>query len=295
MEQKKLPFVGRVAFFKGARSVREEQRSEGGEVMKEPVWLEKQKAFILDMDGTIYLGDQLFGYTRSFLQNLIDMGLEYYFFTNNSSKALSSYSEKLRRMNLPFQEDHLMNATQVMIQYLNKKGVQNIFTVGTQALQKELEAAGLIQSSNPELVVLGFDTELDYEKVRKACHWVRNGVPILGVNPDLNCPTEEGMIPDCGSIGALITASTGCKIEYIGKPHFATYDFVWKRTGLVQEEITWIGDRLYTDIAITQGTNSHSILVLSGESSEKDAENSKYHPDLIVTNLEELDQLLKKL
>lgn len=273
----------------------EEQRSEGGETMMELTWLEKQKAFILDMDGTIYLGDKLFSYTRSFLQTLLDKGMEYYFFTNNSSKALSSYSEKLRRMNLPFQEDHLMNATQVMIQHLSKKGVRNIFTVGTQALQKELEGAGLKHSSNPELVVLGFDTELDYEKVRKACHWVRNGVPILGINPDLNCPTEEGMIPDCGSIGALITASTGCAIEYIGKPHFATYDFVWKRTGLVQEELTWIGDRLYTDIAVTQGTNSHSILVLSGESSEKDAENSVHQPDLMVTNLEELDQLLKKL
>jgi len=261
--------------------------------MQKPHWLRSVKAFVLDMDGTIYLGDRLFSFTVDFLETLNVLGKSYYFFTNNSSKPLSAYVDRLLKMGVPFQKHQLMNATQVVMQHLREEGVRNVFLIGTRGLQEEFVRAGFHFEQNPERVVVGFDTELDYEKVRVACDWIRAGVPVLGINPDLNCPTEEGMIPDCGSIGAMIEAATGAKIAYFGKPNRKTFDYVLQRSNLMEEEIVWVGDRLYTDIAITQGSKAHSILVLSGESRLKDLANSLHHPDLVVENLEELKTYLK--
>lgn len=261
--------------------------------MQIPSWLNSAKAFVLDMDGTIYLGERLFPYTRDFLTRLDQLGKEYYFFTNNSSKPLSAYHKKLSEMGIPYKKHHLMNATEVVIHHLQKTGVKNLYVVGTQALKQEFALQGFCVDQKPECVIVGFDTELDYIKVRIACDWIRGGVPVLGINPDRNCPIEGGMIPDCGSIGAMIETSTGVKIEYFGKPHKHTYDFVLERTGVLEEDVVWIGDRLYTDIAITQNREAHSILVLSGESTAADAASSNFCPDWIVKTLEELANHLK--
>ncbi len=261
--------------------------------MQIPSWLNSVKAFVLDMDGTIYLGERLFPYTHDFLKRLEKLGKEYYFFTNNSSKPLTAYHKKLSGMGIPYKEHHLMNATEVVLHYLQSIGVKSLYVVGTQALKQEFAIHGFDVNQKPEYVIVGFDTELDYDKVRIACDWIRSGVPVLGINPDRNCPIEGGMIPDCGSIGAMIETSTGVKIEYFGKPHKYTYDFVLERTGVREEDVVWIGDRLYTDIAITQNKKAHSILVLSGESTVEETANSSFRPDWIVKNLEELTDQLK--
>lgn len=265
----------------------------GGILLKIPQWLSSAKAFVLDMDGTIYLGERLFPFTLDFLKTLREQEKSYYFFTNNSSKALNAYITKLEKMGVPFQKQHLMNATQVLIEHLQADGIQNVYVLGTAALQIEFTQAGFSLEKAPERVIVGFDTELNYEKVRIACDWIRSGIPVLGINPDLNCPVEGGMIPDCGSIGALIEASTGAKIEYFGKPHRKTYDYVLQRSHLREEDVAWVGDRLYTDIAVTKNTKSHSILVLSGESRRGDLAKSLYQPDFVVEDLHELNTYLK--
>jgi len=285
----------RAAFLKDSISVASKKEPKGGEAMQMPIWLKSTKAFILDMDGTIYLGERLFPYTLGFLSTLEQLGKEYYFFTNNSSKPLAAYHEKLVGMGVPFKKHHLMNASEVMIKHLQDQGIRDLFIVGTRVLRQEFISKGFLVDQKPECVLVGFDTELDYEKVRVACDWIRAGVPVLGINPDLNCPVEGGMIPDCGSIGAMIESSTGVKIEYFGKPHTHTYDFVLERAGVREEEVVWIGDRLYTDIAITQNKKAHSILVLSGESTSIDIKNSRYRPDWIVPSLEELSSQLRLL
>ena len=261
--------------------------------MKKPQWLNSAKAFVLDMDGTIYLGEHLFPFTLEFLRTLREREKSYYFFTNNSSKALNAYEKKLEKMGVPFQKPQLMNATQVMIKHLQADGIKNVFLLGTSALRAEFSQAGFSFEKEPDRVIVGFDTELNYEKVRIACDWIRAGVPVVGINPDLNCPVEGGMIPDCGSIGAMIEASTGAKIEYFGKPNRKTFDYVLQNSLLLEEDLVWVGDRLYTDIAVTKNSKSHSILVLSGESKRADLHTGLYHPDLIVEDLQELSTLLK--
>lgn len=255
---------------------------------------EKIKCFILDMDGTIYLGNELFPFTKDFLKKVEDTGREYYFFTNNSSKSQQAYIEKLARLGIQIKKEQMMISSHVIIKYLKEYyDKKSIYVVGTPSLIQEFESFDMnLTEEDPDIVVLGFDTTLTYEKLSKACHYIRNGCTYFGINPDRNCPMEGGtFIPDCGSMAKLIEASTGKFPEFFGKPSKHTLDYIIKETGYQPEEIAIVGDRLYTDIAVADGSDVTSILVLSGESTREDVEKSDVKPDVVVENLVEICEL----
>ena len=255
---------------------------------------EKIKCFILDMDGTIYLGNELFPFTKDFLKKVEDTGREYYFFTNNSSKSQQAYIEKLARLGIQIKKEQMMISSHIIIKYLKEYyDKKSIYVVGTPSLIQEFESFNMnLTEEDPDIVVLGFDTTLTYEKLSKACHYIRNGCTYFGINPDWNCPMEGGtFIPDCGSMAKLIEASTGKFPEFFGKPSKHTLDYIIKETGYQPEEIAIVGDRLYTDIAVADGSDVTSILVLSGESTREDVEKSDVKPDVVVENLVEICEL----
>ena len=255
---------------------------------------EKIKCFILDMDGTIYLGNELFPFTKDFLKKVEDTGREYYFFTNNSSKSQQAYIEKLARLGIQIKKEQMMISSHVIIKYLKEYyDKKSIYVVGTPSLIQEFESFDMnLTEEDPDIVVLGFDTTLTYEKLSKACHYIRNGCTYFGINPDWNCPMEGGtFIPDCGSMAKLIEASTGKFPEFFGKQSKHTLDYIIKETGYQPEEIAIVGDRLYTDIAVADGSDVTSILVLSGESTREDVEKSDVKPDVVVENLVEICEL----
>lgn len=257
--------------------------------------LEKIKLFILDMDGTIYLGNDLFPCTLPFLNKVKETKRDYYFFTNNSSKSVNVYLNKLEKMKIPIKEDHMMVSTHVIMQYLKQHHLnETVYIVGTSALLEEFQKQGfVIDEKDPDIVILGFDTSLTYEKLEKACMWIRHGKTYYGINPDLNCPIEGGeFIPDCGSMAKLIEASTGKYPEFFGKPSHRTLDYIIEKTGFSGEEIAIVGDRLYTDIAVADKSDVTSILVLSGETKEKDILESEIKPDILVEDIGVLSTLL---
>lgn len=253
--------------------------------------LKNIKAFVLDMDGTIYLGKDLFPFTRDFLSKVTETGRNFYFFTNNSSKSQQAYIEKLGTMGIDITKEQMMISSHVMIQYLLREHPgESVYVVGTPSLLDEFRVFKIpLVSEDPDIVILGFDTTLTYEKISKACHFIRNGCTYYGINPDLNCPMEGGtFIPDCGSMAKLVEASTGRYPEFFGKPSRHTLDYMIRETGYRAEEIAVVGDRLYTDIAVADGSDVMSILVLSGESTMEDVAKSDVKPDLIVKDLSEL-------
>ena len=206
------------------------------------------KCFILDMDGTIYLGNELFDFTKDFLNKVEETGREYYFFTNNSSKSQQAYIDKLGNMGIHIEPKQMMISSHVMIKYLKEKHPgETIYVVATPSL----------------------------------------------INPDWNCPMEGGtFIPDCGSMAKLVEASTGRFPEFFGKPSKHTLDYIIKETGYKPEEIAIVGDRLYTDIAVADGSDVTSILVLSGESTLEDVEASDVKPDIILESLKDITEKL---
>ncbi len=257
--------------------------------------LEPIKAFVLDMDGTIYLGNELFEFTPKFLDQVAGTNREYYFFTNNSSKDINDYVTKLNRMGIEIKRSQIMVSTHVIEHFLkeNHPGAK-LYVVGTPALKKAFRQNGWdVVEEQPDIVILGFDTTLTYEKLSKACEYIRDGCTYYGINPDFNCPLENNrFIPDCGSMAKCIEASTGKFPEFFGKPSKRTLEYIVKHTGLKQSQIAIIGDRLYTDIAVADDSEVTSILVLSGETKKEDLKTSPHHPSIMVEDIGVLIDLL---
>lgn len=249
------------------------------------------RCFVLDMDGTIYLGESLFPWTKDFLQAAERSGREICFFTNNSSKNTAAYRSKLHRMGIGVPGEKMLISNGVAADYmkLHHPGAR-VFVLGTPLLREELREMGLdVVEDAPDAVLVGFDTTLEYGRLTKACDFIRAGLPAYGLNPDFNCPVENGgFIPDCGSIAKLIEASTGRVLSFFGKPSPLTRAYIAKKTGFAESELAVVGDRLYTDIALADDSAMTSVLVLSGESKVSDIGTMPGKPDLIFENLGEI-------
>jgi len=260
--------------------------------------LKKVKCFILDLDGTVYLGDKILDGSIQFLRELEKDNITFKFFTNNSSKNAKVYINRIKKMGYNLKDDMMLISNYVIIDYI-KENLPNkkVFVLGTQYLKDDFRDANInVVTDNADIVVVGFDTSLEYENVSKACEYIRNAAIFLGVNPDFNCPTEDGFIPDCGSICSMITASTGVVPEFFGKPSHHTLKYVLNDTGFSEEEIAFVGDRLYTDIAIGKGNDSVTILVLTGEEAKlEDLAQSEIQPTLIFNSLGDVKNVLEEI
>lgn len=251
--------------------------------------------YLLDLDGTFYLGDDIFPWSHAFVEAMETLGKNFIFVTNNSSQSADFYVQKIRKMGVTITEDQVFTSGQATIFYLKKYNYpQKIYLVGTPDLEQEFTEAGFILTEkDPETVVLGFDMTLTYEKLQIACSLIRSGVPFIATHPDFNCPTPEGPIPDCGAMIALITASTGVEPKIIGKPYPEMIEALRAKYGLEDpSKVAMVGDRLYTDIAMGNDAGINSILVLSGEATLEDVEESDVKPDLIVENIGEITNTL---
>jgi 4-nitrophenyl phosphatase len=249
--------------------------------------LRKISTFLLDLDGTFYLGDELFPWSRNFVGRLEELGKEFIFVTNNSSRNAGYYAEKISRLGVPVDTRRVFTSGEATVYYLKKNNFgSDLYLIGTPDLEEEFIRAGFnLTADHPAAVVLGFDLTLTYEKLRRACDLIRSGVPFIATHPDFNCPTPQGPIPDCGAMAVLITASTGVKPKVIGKPYPEMVEAFCSKFGLERGSVAMIGDRLYTDIAMGQAAGIFSILVLSGETRPEDLAGSPFKPDLVAENL----------
>ncbi|KPL77627.1 HAD-IIA family hydrolase [Bellilinea caldifistulae] len=248
------------------------------------------RCFLLDMDGTVFLGNHLLPGAVEFIEYLENGGIPFYFLTNNSSRSKRDYVDKLNRMGLCITQERVFSSGEATALYLKKTMPSaRLFIVGTDSLIEEFRQYGFeIDENQPEAVVLGFDTTLTYSKLWKLCNYVRLGLPYIATHPDINCPTENGSMPDIGAMIAFVQASTTRLPDVIiGKPNPPIVEIVSEKSGLPLENTAMIGDRLYTDIALGRAGIT-TILVLTGETKLEDVEGSPYKPDVIVESLLDL-------
>ncbi len=246
------------------------------------------RCFLLDMDGTFYLGDRLIDGSLDFLEALRRTGRTARFLTNNSSRSASAYVRKLERMGVPEEYRDVISSSHAAAHYCLRRFPEGrCFLMGNPDLRRELEAMGMnIRDEHPDYVLLAFDTTLRYDRLCTACDLIRAGLPYIATHPDINCPTETGFIPDAGSFMALIEASTGRRPDVIlGKPYAGIVDEALERTGFGKAELAMVGDRLYTDVATGVNHGLTGILVLSGEATLADLEASDVKPDLVFPRL----------
>ncbi|NLN55200.1 MAG: HAD-IIA family hydrolase [Clostridiales bacterium] len=256
--------------------------------------LSEKKLFILDMDGTIYLDETPIDGAREFIAYAKAKGKRIIYFTNNASKSIEMYYEKLNRLGFDVSEGEVISSADVTIDFLNRNHKnQKVYLVGTPALEKSFTDGGINLSDGTEadIVVVSFDTTLTYEKLKKACRLIDNGAIFYSTHPDFVCPVKEGFIPDSGAICALVTAATGKIPRYFGKPYLETAEFLVNAAGVDFKSSAVVGDRLYTDIALGKNNNITSIMVLSGETKEIDITDQN-RPDIVVENI---GNLIKEL
>lgn len=255
------------------------------------------KAFLLDMDGTFYLGDHLLPGALEFLKMLNLRQVLFSFLTNNSSRNSEEYKRKLIHLGVNTDDARVFTSGDATARYLSERtSYKQIYLVGTPSLEEIFTAQGFIlNEACPDAVVLGFDMTLTYAKLRILCDHLRDGVPFIATHPDINCPTPSGFIPDIGSMIAMIKASTGREPDLIiGKPNRLIVDMLAESMGVNVDDCAMVGDRLYTDIALGKSSGVTTILVLSGETKIEDISGSGFHPDHVYRDLLELSEAIKK-
>ncbi len=254
--------------------------------------------YLLDLDGTIYLSDQLIDGALEFLKTLKAQGKSYIFLTNNSSKSKEDYYKKLINLGIELSMDQIFTSGNATIHWIKKqKEKAKIFLLGTKALQEEFqkEEITLVHQGQCDIdyVVLGFDTTLTYEKLWIACDYIRQGVPFVATHPDLNCPLKGGnYMPDTGAMIKLIEASTNVSPIIIGKPHIAIINAVLETYGLNPQTTAMVGDRIYTDIQMAINASLTSILVFSGETTKEELENSRIKPSFHFDSVQGITESL---
>lgn len=253
--------------------------------------LKDKRLFLLDMDGTIYLDDRLFDGTAEFLAHVQAIGGRAIYLTNNSSKSVESYVDKLSRMGLRAAPEDFLTSVNATVLYLRQKNHRKIYAFGTASFRQQLRQGGLpvtdILAEDIDCLCMGFDTELTFQKLEDACILLNRGVEYVATNPDWVCPTWYGSVPDCGSVAEMLYRATGRRPRFIGKPEPDMVELAVKETDFTKEQTILLGDRLYTDIKSGVRAGVDTVLVLSGEATLKDLAASDVKPTYVMKDIRE--------
>lgn len=260
--------------------------------------LKSLKLYLFDMDGTLYLGDRLFPFTKNLLETIKARGGRYLFMTNNSSKSVSAYVQKLAKMGIAATEEDFLTSSQATAYYLKKNYPgKTLYVCGTASLKEELMKEGFSVTediSETQCIVMGFDTELTFKKLEDVSKMLcTKELPYIATNPDYVCPTEFGSVPDCGSVCDMLFNVSKKRPVVIGKPSPLMPELAMEKWGAKPAETVVIGDRIYTDIKSGLNAGAKTVLVMSGETTKEILEASEDKPDYVMADCGDLLNLLK--
>lgn len=258
------------------------------------------KGFIFDLDGTVYLSDELIPGADRVIRIIREKGRKVVFLSNKPIQTREEYASKLSRLGIPTQAGEVINSTLVMTNYLRENAPSaKLFIVGETPFIEELKRAGFTISEEPkeiEYVVVAFDRTFDYRKLNIAFQAIKLGAHFVATNPDRTCPVEGGEIPDCAGMIAAVEAVTGKKVEVIvGKPSPLMIQAALDVMELRPEECILIGDRLETDIRMGKEAGIATGIVLTGVTDEttlKEYKHSPMQPDFVFQSIADVENLL---
>jgi len=257
--------------------------------MDQKAILQQKKLYLLDMDGTLYLGMNLFPWTKEFLQYIKESGGRYMFLTNNSSKGVDSYVQKMKQLGIDAKASDFFTSVDATICYLKPKKYHKIYALGTASFREQLKENGFPITDHVEedidCLCMGYDTELTYQKLIDASLLLNRDIDYIATNPDWVCPTEFGYVPDCGSIAEALYNATKKRPQFIGKPQPEMIELAIEKAGYQKEDAIIFGDRLYTDIKSGNNANITTCFVLSGEGTLEDLKTSDAKPDFVFNHI----------
>jgi len=258
--------------------------------------LKKIKCFLLDMDGTVTIGEEMLAGADGFFEKIGDR--QYIFVTNNSSHSADHYLKRLKKLGIKSSRDKIVISTDALIEniksiYSHKTEI-NCFVIGTPDFESEIKASGINivrkKGQNPDAVLVGFDTTLTYEKLDTACEYIRGNIPYYAANPDKVCPLKDGLVmPDCGAIISFLETCTSVKpVRIYGKPDNAMIDMVRRKYGFEKNEMAMVGDRIYTDLFFAKNAGIIGIAVLTGEATLEEISLQESLPDFVFDKIQDI-------
>ncbi len=249
--------------------------------------LRKKKGFICDMDGVIYHGNNILPGAKEFVEWLQSEKKEFLFLTNSSERSPKELSNKLARMGLFVEENHFYTSALATASFIALQSPKSTaYVIGEAGLINALYDKGLSMNDvNPEYVIVGETRSYSIEKIEKAVMLIHKGAKLIGTNPDLTGPTEQGIMPATGALTFPIEIASGRKAYYIGKPNPLMMRHALKRLGTEVNETVIIGDRMDTDIVAGIESDFETVLVLTGVTSRETVNNFSYRPRYILENV----------
>ncbi len=259
-----------------------------------------KKLVLLDMDGTVYLGDQLFDGVLNVFKFFRQNNIEFVFLTNNSSHSIDFYRNKMNKMGVTCDEHNFYTSVETTIKYLKDHNYKTLCVLGVSSFKKQLEKYfTLVDTFDPkhpvDVVLASFDTELKYEELSVACLYLQKGSKFIATNMDWRCPIEDGLyIPDCGGLCKWMEMCTGVKPLFLGKPAPEMIYQVEEIFNVKPEEVILVGDRHYTDIMAGINAGIDTLAVLTGETTKEEFEKAKQKPTYIRNSIVDLIEILQK-
>ncbi len=250
--------------------------------------------FLIDLDGTLVLGEKVLPGAIEFLNFLEKSNKKFLILTNNSSRSTFGYLKHLKKKGFNLKKSHIFTSGAATAMYLLENNIREAFILGTKSTLREFEKMGIKNNPESPNLVVTFDTTINFQKLALATLklMLKKGIYIAS-HPDNVCPVENGFIPDVGAIIAFLKEATGAQPDFIpGKPNEYFYKKAMESLAAKKEETAIIGDRISTDIKTGRDFGITSILVLTGETSKEDLKNSPIKPDLVFDNLLELQKFL---
>ena len=260
--------------------------------MKDLNHIRSKSAFIIDMDGVIYHGNRLLKGAVEFVEFLEREGKKYLFLTNSSERSPLELSQKLNRLGITVEREHFYTSALATAGFLaSQRPGGSAYVIGEPGLIQALYDAGYTMNNvNPDYVVVGEGRGYSLEALERAVRLVINGARLIGTNPDINGPAEDGIVPACGALVAPLELATGKKAYFIGKPNPLIMRHGLRRLNSRREETAIIGDRMDTDIVAGVESGIETVLVLSGVTKEEDISSYPYQPKHILEGIFEIPE-----
>src|SRR5262245_17474971 len=250
------------------------------------------RGWLLDLDGTVYVGERLIQGADHAIRALRDAGRRVAFLSNKPLQTRTDYAEKLARLGIPAEPDDVITSSLVLARHLRHLDPgAPVYVIGEPPMQAEMRAHGFEVRDDPRVrwVVIAFDRTFTYAKLNTALQAVKAGARLIATNPDRTCPVESGEIPDCAGMIAAVEAVTGHTVETIvGKPSPIILEVALAQLGVAAREAVIVGDRIETDVTMGKRLGLGTILVLSGVTRAGDPRIAALAPDHVLGSIEEL-------
>lgn len=252
--------------------------------------IRNKQGFICDMDGVIYHGNKILDGVKEFVSWLQAENKQFVFLTNSSERTIRELQSKLCRMGLDVGTEHFYTSALATASFLqSQKPNGSAYIIGEAGLINAIYNAGYSSNNiDPDYVVMGEARSYSYEVIEKAVNLVARGAKLIGTNPDLSGPIENGIAPATKALIAPIELATGKQAYFVGKPNPLMMRIALKKLNLKREDTVIIGDRMDTDIVAGIEAEIDTCLVLSGISSRDTINEFAYRPHYVLDGVNEI-------